>query len=63
MVCVGMYIHTDSRRFSDQRCRGGRQRYAGGEIVRLLAGHPDLTIGTLAAETKAGEQLGGSIRT
>lgn len=36
----------------------GASGYAGGEIVRLLAGHPDLTIGTLAAETKAGERLG-----
>lgn len=31
--------------------------YAGGEIVRLAAGHPDLTIGALTAHSSAGTKL------
>lgn len=36
----------------------GASGYAGGEIVRLLLQHPMLTIGTLAADTKAGSRVG-----
>lgn len=36
----------------------GASGYAGGEIVRLLLQHPRLTLGTVAADTKAGLRLG-----
>lgn len=36
----------------------GASGYAGGELLRLLAGHPDLRVGTVAAHTSAGERLG-----
>lgn len=32
--------------------------YAGGEVLRLLAGHPDIEIGTLTAGSNAGTELG-----
>src|SRR5579864_5579460 len=32
----------------------GASGYAGGELLRLLAGHPDLEIGPLAAQGNAG---------
>lgn len=36
----------------------GASGYAGGEIVRLLLHHPHITVGTLAADTKAGARVG-----
>jgi len=36
----------------------GASGYAGGEIVRLLLGHPDLTVGALTAASSAGTRLG-----
>lgn len=36
----------------------GASGYAGGELVRLLAGHPDLEIGPLSAAGNAGRRLG-----
>jgi N-acetyl-gamma-glutamyl-phosphate reductase len=36
----------------------GASGYAGGELLRLLAGHPDLEVGPLTAHTAAGERLG-----
>lgn len=36
----------------------GASGYAGGEVLRLLAGHPDVTIGALTAHSNAGERLG-----
>jgi len=36
----------------------GASGYAGGEILRLLLGHPDITIGALTADTSAGRRLG-----
>jgi N-acetyl-gamma-glutamyl-phosphate reductase len=36
----------------------GASGYAGGELLRLLAGHPDLVVGTLAAATAAGSLVG-----
>ncbi len=36
----------------------GASGYAGGEVLRLLLGHPDVTIGTLTAGSNAGELLG-----
>jgi N-acetyl-gamma-glutamyl-phosphate reductase len=36
----------------------GASGYAGGEIVRLLLGHPEITIGALTADTSAGRRLG-----
>jgi N-acetyl-gamma-glutamyl-phosphate reductase len=36
----------------------GASGYAGGEILRLLLGHPDLEIGALTAGSNAGELLG-----
>jgi N-acetyl-gamma-glutamyl-phosphate reductase len=37
---------------------GGASGYAGGELLRLLLGHPDVEIGTLTAGGNAGETLG-----
>ena len=34
----------------------GASGYAGGELLRLLAGHPDLEIGPLAANSSAGRR-------
>ncbi len=36
----------------------GASGYAGGEILRLLLAHPDLTIGALTADSSAGRRLG-----
>jgi len=36
----------------------GASGYAGGEIVRLLLGHPDISIGALTADSSAGRLLG-----
>ncbi|MGI9197584.1 MAG: N-acetyl-gamma-glutamyl-phosphate reductase [Candidatus Nanopelagicales bacterium] len=35
----------------------GASGYAGGELLRLLLGHPDLEVGPIAAGTKAGRSL------
>lgn len=37
----------------------GASGYAGGEVLRLLLGHPDVTIATVTAGSNAGELLGG----
>ncbi len=37
---------------------GGASGYAGGELLRLLLGHPDVAIGTLTAGGNAGTRLG-----
>jgi N-acetyl-gamma-glutamyl-phosphate reductase len=36
----------------------GASGYAGGEVLRLLLGHPDVQIGALTAGSNAGERLG-----
>jgi N-acetyl-gamma-glutamyl-phosphate reductase len=36
----------------------GASGYAGGEIVRLLLGHPEIEIGALTADTSAGSTIG-----
>ncbi len=36
----------------------GASGYAGGEIARLLLGHPDITVGALTAASSAGARLG-----
>src|SRR3954453_6114025 len=36
----------------------GASGYAGGELVRLLAAHPDLEVGPLSAAANAGRRLG-----
>jgi N-acetyl-gamma-glutamyl-phosphate reductase len=36
----------------------GASGYAGGEVLRLLAGHPDVTIGAITAHSNAGQRLG-----
>ena len=36
----------------------GASGYAGGELLRLLAGHPDLELGPVAAESNAGRLVG-----
>ncbi|MFD5316270.1 N-acetyl-gamma-glutamyl-phosphate reductase [Streptomyces sp. NPDC127098] len=38
----------------------GASGYAGGEILRLLLGHPEVEIGTLTGNTSAGQRLGVS---
>jgi len=35
----------------------GASGYAGGELIRLITGHPDLTLGPVAAASRAGERL------
>src|SRR5437763_829057 len=35
----------------------GASGYAGGELLRLLAGHPDLDVGAVAAASNAGRPL------
>ncbi len=37
----------------------GATGYAGGEVLRLLLGHPEVQIGTLTANASAGSRLGG----
>ncbi|WP_417235390.1 N-acetyl-gamma-glutamyl-phosphate reductase [Arthrobacter sp.] len=36
----------------------GASGYAGGEVLRLLAHHPDVTIGAITAHSNAGQRLG-----
>ncbi|MCU1533144.1 MAG: N-acetyl-gamma-glutamyl-phosphate reductase [Arthrobacter sp.] len=36
----------------------GASGYAGGEVLRLLAGHPDVSIGAITAHSNAGSRLG-----
>ena len=36
----------------------GASGYAGGELLRLLAGHPDLELGAVTAESNAGRHIG-----
>ncbi|PID54584.1 MAG: N-acetyl-gamma-glutamyl-phosphate reductase [Micrococcales bacterium] len=36
----------------------GASGYAGGELLRLLGGHPDIQIGALTAHSSAGDRLG-----
>ena len=36
----------------------GASGYAGGEVLRLLAGHPEVTIGAITAHSNAGARLG-----
>ena len=36
----------------------GASGYAGGEILRLLLGHPDMEVGALTAGSSAGMRLG-----
>jgi len=36
----------------------GASGYAGGELLRLLAGHPDLEIGAVTAQSNAGQLIG-----
>jgi len=36
----------------------GASGYAGGEILRLLLGHPDMRVGALTAASSAGASLG-----
>jgi N-acetyl-gamma-glutamyl-phosphate reductase len=36
----------------------GASGYAGGELLRLLLGHPDVTVGAVTAHSNAGERLG-----
>ncbi len=37
----------------------GASGYAGGEVLRVLLGHPDVTIGAVTGNSNAGERLGG----
>nr|WSX73579.1 N-acetyl-gamma-glutamyl-phosphate reductase [Streptomyces sp. NBC_00899]WSX80357.1 N-acetyl-gamma-glutamyl-phosphate reductase [Streptomyces sp. NBC_00899] len=37
----------------------GASGYAGGEVLRLLAGHPEVEIGAVTAHSSAGQRLGG----
>lgn len=36
----------------------GASGYAGGEVLRLLAGHPSVTVGAITAHSNAGSRLG-----
>lgn len=37
----------------------GASGYAGGEVLRLLTAHPNVTIGSITAHSNAGQKLGG----
>ena len=37
----------------------GASGYAGGEVLRLLASHPEVSIGAITAHSNAGQKLGG----
>ncbi len=37
----------------------GASGYAGGEVLRLLASHPEVTVGSITAHSNAGQKLGG----
>ena len=50
MVCIFMRMVTAAV--------AGASGYAGGEILRLLLGHPDVRIGALTAASSAGTRLG-----
>src|SRR5258708_2799162 len=58
--------HGERARASGQRVGGsmgarvavaGASGYAGGELLRLLAGHPDLELGPVTAESNAGRPI------
>ena len=36
----------------------GASGYAGGEVLRLLTSHPEVSIGAITAHSNAGERLG-----
>ena len=36
----------------------GASGYAGGEVIRLLASHPEITVTTVTAASSAGQRLG-----
>ncbi|MCJ8505750.1 N-acetyl-gamma-glutamyl-phosphate reductase, partial [Kocuria flava] len=36
----------------------GASGYAGGEVLRILAGHPEIEIGAVGAHSNAGQRLG-----
>jgi N-acetyl-gamma-glutamyl-phosphate reductase len=50
-----MYVYAMTTRTA---AVAGASGYAGGEILRLLLGHPDIEIGALTAGSNAGELLG-----
>ena len=50
MLCIVMHMFSVAI--------AGASGYAGGEVVRLLLQHPDLTVGALTASTNAGQPLG-----
>lgn len=54
MICVYVYILTMT---SYVAAVVGASGYAGGELVRLLLGHPSLTLGPLAAGSSAGARV------
>ena len=49
-----MFMHMSSKRVAV----AGASGYAGGEVLRLLLGHPDVEIGAVTAGSSAGETLG-----
>jgi N-acetyl-gamma-glutamyl-phosphate reductase len=49
-----MVMHMTQRRAAV----AGASGYAGGEVLRLLLGHPDVEIGAVTAGSNAGERLG-----
>lgn len=49
-----MFMHMSRTRVAV----AGASGYAGGEVLRLLLGHPDVEIGTLTGGSNAGERLG-----
>src|SRR5664279_2391067 len=61
--CVGLYsrrndIGRKARRMTYRIAVAGASGYAGGELLRLLLAHPEVSIGALTAYTSAGESLG-----
>src|SRR3954467_110721 len=51
-------VRTETRRMGVRTAVAGASGYAGGELLRILAGHPEFEIGALTAGANAGTELG-----
>src|SRR5262245_53221255 len=59
-MCCTTYTHAlrEGGLMAVRAAVAGASGYAGGELLRLLIGHPEVEIGTLTGHTHAGERLG-----
>src|SRR3954464_11450044 len=51
-------VRTETRRMGVRAAVAGASGYAGGELLRILSGHPGFAIGALTAGASAGTRLG-----